>query len=248
MSRAGLYLTKDAYFDTGYATYNATFSIRVKVKPKSSQAATNPCIATVKGYYAVAFTDFPWDLTWNNPTTGTFNAMHDRGNDFVGDNWITPGRGFPGDRWWDVVSVHRNSFQIMWVAPCEAPDKGVWADQVTAGNLSNSGRNVCVGRAPFEQAGGVGNSGFDGEVAHVEYWTFDITQRPGWLRDWKPPMKRGGGVPSGLARYYPLNDAGSPSSVLDLVSGATASISGSYTWVKSFTEPSLARKLNVGKR
>lgn len=246
MSRAGLYLPEDSYIDTGYTTDHTTLCIRCKVRP-ATQTAADPNIVTKKGYFAAAFNDFPWDLRWSAANL-SFNSLHDRGNDFSADSTLQS-RVSPINYWWDVVSIHAGTKHAMWVAPAWALDAGYWQITTAPGNLaSGSGRNIRIGRAPFEQSGGVGETGFTGEIAHLEIWSIDISTRFNQMRDWRPPMRATQTAPSGLIMYLPFDDTSGAASARNLVSGSTMSITGTHEWRRGFTNPYRDRVRKQRKR
>ena len=207
MSGAGLWLPAAAYLNTG-DTPHTTFTIRIKVKPDQSQSHSNPMIVTAKGYFAASFSDFPWDLSWSESgQANKFGALHDSGNDFVADLYLRT-LEYEAGMWYDIVMVQKsNGYVRIWIDSWDEPGDGKWYE-VTAGGMGTTARNICVGRAPFEQSGGVNNSGWAGEFAHYEYWAADLTagyHGADWLRNWRPPMIRETAThPTGLGRYFPV--------------------------------------------
>jgi hypothetical protein len=223
---AGLWLDETSYVDTTDATHRTTFTIRIKAKSDTQAVGNGPNIVTSKGYFASAFSDFPWDLGYN---LGQFNALHDRGNDFSADTILSSRAEYRQDKWYDIVTAHIGTGVRLWVAPYGQPAQGQWIEATSTGNVANSGRNIFIGRAPAELGGGVGNSGWIGEVAHYEYWAQDMLSVNGWLHNWRPPMRDGGSVPANLIRYIPFDD-GSGTTVRELVGATTKTITGTAEW------------------
>ncbi len=141
----------------GMSTSAVTLDCWTKPDTQVDAAAT---LVGRQSYYATAVTDFP--IRIGVTSAGQFNALFDSGNDFSQDTTLLDPTTATVGRWYYVAATFtQNGTSYLYV-------NGVAVASATTNYaLAAGSRNWSVGRASFENGGGVGDSSYKGSIAHV---------------------------------------------------------------------------------
>ena len=156
---------------TPYATdHTAGGTLEAWVRPDNPQLGATSEILSKIGYYAVTVTDFPISLRAGSAATPRFALLIDGGSDFSADQTLTQGADFANQGLYHLVGAY-SSTQVPYLMV-----NGTVVATGTAQSIASSGRAWRIGRAPFEQSGGIGQNYYKGKLGHVAFYPSFLSQ------------------------------------------------------------------------
>lgn len=136
------------------------FAMECMFSPAASGQSANPTLMGKYSYFATGLSEFPITIIWNAGTSRV-NLTLSKGDDFSHDLTLTSNVLTPALDYHLVMNYRPNGLVELWI------NNSMHASQTINFQISVGGGNWSVGRAAFENGGGVGGSGFAGRIAEA---------------------------------------------------------------------------------